>query len=199
MNLSEALLSYFNGKASFDDVVTFALRSEIQPPGKAEYITLLNVYGNEKGIDEEIQAKSIKIALLFNERRRDLLTKSYNKNVPKSAAIQTILRAFEDADTVHEWPCRCDEKCSVSGRKINGNSGTELAIDNSTKSTVFFLKNSRRKFFKDWFVLRHADDQMRLVYAWASLSGPLEPNALVDAEYERLVDAWRAINNYVSY
>ena len=198
MKLNDALLSYFAGKASFDDVVTFAMRSEVQPPSKADFISLLQLYGDEDSLNEDTKSKYIKQAILFNDRRRELLKKSYQKNVPKSRAIQTIFAALEDANVVHECPCRAPVKCSVSGRRITSRNGTELTIESDAKRVIFYLKNSRRKLFRDWFVLRHADEQLKLVYAWAKSKGPLQHSSLVADEYERLVDAWRAINAYIT-
>ena len=198
MQLHDALLSYFQGKASFDDVVTFAMRSEVQPPSKSEYIALLQLYGDEDSLNEDCKAKYIKQAILFNDSRRELLNKSYHKNVPKSRAIQTIFAALESANVVHECPCRGPVKCSVSGRGITSRNGTELTVESDGARVVFYVKNSRRRLLRDWFILRHADEQMRLVHAWATCKGSLQHNSLVTDEYERLVDSWRAINAYVA-
>jgi hypothetical protein len=170
----------------------------VQPPSKQEYLALLTLYGDENGLNEESKSKYIKQAILFNDKRRELLKKSYNKNVPKTRAIQTIFAALEDANVVHECPCRGPAKCSVSGRRITTTNGTEFTVESDAACTIFYLKNSMRTLFKDWFVLRHADDQLRLVHAWAKRLGPLTHNSLIADEYERLVDSWRAINAYIT-
>ena len=198
MRLHDAIQSYFDGRASFDDVVTFAMRKSIPYPSKAEYIAVMTLYGDENSLSEESKAKYIKQAVLFNDKRRILLTKSYNKNVPKKCAVQRILAALEDANVVYSCPLHASVRCSIGGGRINCRNGTELSIESDSVRTVFFIKNSRRNFFKDWFVLRHSDKQLKLVYAWAKRLGPLQHSSLVATEYAVLVEAWRAINAYIT-